>query len=102
MRRDVFQALADPVRRQILTLVAVQALSLNQVADQFAISRQAISKHVKILSECGLIVMVPQGRERICQLQPEKLNNVSDWLSSFHKMLEERFDRLDQMLANTV
>lgn len=102
MRRDVFQALADPVRRQILALVAVQTLSLNQVADQFDISRQAISKHVKILNECGLVVMVPQGRERICQLQPEKLSEVADWLSSFHKILEERYDRLDQLLAKTV
>lgn len=100
MRRDVFQALADPVRRQILTLVAVQTLSLNQVAEQFDISRQAISKHVKILTECGLVVMVPQGRERICQLQPEKLNEVSEWLSGFHKILEERFDRLDELLTS--
>lgn len=102
MRRDVFQALADPIRRQILALIAVQTLSLNQVAEQFDISRQAISKHVKILNECGLVVMVPQGRERICQVQPEKLNEVSEWLSGFHKILEQRFDRLDQLLTKTV
>jgi DNA-binding transcriptional ArsR family regulator len=100
MRRDVFQALADPVRRQILTLVATQTLSLHQVSGQFDISRQAISKHIKILTECGLVNVIPKGRERICQLQPKKLHDITDWLDGFHSLLEQRFERLDQLLTN--
>lgn len=101
MRRDVFQALADPVRRQILFSVASSTLNLNQVSEQFDVSRQAISKHIKILTECGLVSIIPQGRERICQLHPEKLNELSNWLNAFQLTLDQRFDRLDRLLSTT-
>jgi DNA-binding transcriptional ArsR family regulator len=85
MRRDVFQAIADPNRRAILKLLAVQKLSLQGVAKQFAISRPAVSKHIKILSECGLLVTTQRGRERYCEIQPEKLAEVSEWIEQYRK-----------------
>lgn len=99
MRRDVFQAIADPTRREIINLIARQSLTPNSVADSFDVSRQAISKHIKILMECGLIVIHQQGRERYCYIQPEKLNEVGDWLDGFRKRWEHRFDKLDKVLA---
>lgn len=99
MRRDVFQALADPVRRQILLSVASSTLNLNQVSEGFDISRQAISKHIKVLTECGLVSVIPQGRERICRLHPEKLNELSSWLDRFQSILDQRFERLDLLLS---
>jgi DNA-binding transcriptional ArsR family regulator len=99
MRRDTFQALADPVRRQILISVASNTMNLNQVSEKFDISRQAISKHIKILTECGLVSVIPQGRERICQLHPEKLNELSSWLDAFQSTLDQRFERLDRLLS---
>ena len=98
MRRDVFQAIADPTRREILNLIAHQSLTPNAVADSFDVSRQAISKHIKILTECGIIVIQQQGRERLCSVQPEKLNEVSDWLDEFRKNWEYKFNKLDQLL----
>src|SRR5688572_7801686 len=100
MRRDVFQAIADPTRREILTLIGSKSLTPNAVADSFDVSRQAISKHIKILTECGLIMITQQGRERYCGIQPEKLNEVSDWLSNFRKQWEYRFDKLDTLLVD--
>lgn len=98
MRRDVFQAIADPHRRAILELLAQQNLTVNGVADHFTISRPAVSKHLKILVGCGLVVMQRHGRERICKVQPEKLNEVSDWLEQYQRYWEQRFDRLDELL----
>jgi DNA-binding transcriptional ArsR family regulator len=100
MRRDVFQALADPTRRAILDLLAVQPrpLTLNSIAEHFDISRPAISKHVKILSECGLVVIRQQGRERYCEVQVDKLIEVSNWVERYRTMWEQRFDRLDEYL----
>jgi DNA-binding transcriptional ArsR family regulator len=98
MRRDVFQAIADPTRREIINLVAHQALTPNGVADSFEVSRQAISKHIKILSECGIIVFRQQGRERYCYIQPDKLDEIGDWLEGFRKIREQRFDQLDSLL----
>lgn len=98
MRRDVFQAIADPTRRDIFILIAREPLTPNGVADRFPVSRQAISKHIKVLTECGLIVVVQQGRERYCHAQAEKLDEVTDWIASFRKLWEERFDRLDDLL----
>ena len=98
MRRDVFQAIADPTRREILNLIAHQSLTPNAVADSFEVSRQAISKHIKILTECGLIVVKQQGRERFCKIQPKKLDEVTDWLDHFRKTWENRFDNLDTLL----
>jgi DNA-binding transcriptional ArsR family regulator len=98
MRRDVFQAIADPTRREIINLIAQQTLTPNGVADRFDVSRQAISKHIKILTECGLIAVTQQGRERYCYIQPQKLDEVANWLSEFKKTWEQRFDRLDTLL----
>jgi DNA-binding transcriptional ArsR family regulator len=100
MRRDVFQAIADPTRRQIINLIAHQTLTPNGVADSFDVSRQAISKHIQILAECGIISIKQQGRERYCYVQPKKLDEVTDWLAEFRKSWESRFDKLDDLLAN--
>jgi DNA-binding transcriptional ArsR family regulator len=98
MRRDVFQAIADPNRRAILSLLANQRLTLNGVAENFRISRPAISRHIKILKECGLVVVVPQGRERFCEVRFDRLNEVSDWIERYRQIWEGRFDRLDDIL----
>jgi DNA-binding transcriptional ArsR family regulator len=98
MRRDVFQAIADPNRRAILGLLAEQRLTLNGVAENFRISRPAVSRHIRILKECGLVVVIPQGRERYCEARFDKLNEVSDWLEKYRQLWEQRFDRLDDVL----
>jgi len=98
MRRDVFQAIADPNRRAILGLLARQRLTLNGVAENFRISRPAVSRHIKILKECGLVVVIPQGRERYCEVRFDRLNEVSDWIEQYRQMWEARFDRLDEVL----
>lgn len=98
MRRDVFQAIADPTRRAILGLVAVQSLTLNAVAEKFDISRPAISKHVKVLEECGLVKINQVGRERFCEAKLEGLAEVSDWVAQYRKFWEDRFSNLDQYL----
>ena len=83
MRRDVFQAIADPTRRKILNVLAHESLNLNSVAEKFHSSRPAISKHIKILTECGLITIKQQGRERYCEAKLQKLNEVSDWVDQY-------------------
>src|SRR5512136_461089 len=98
MRRDVFQAIADPTRRAILDLLAAQPLTLNAVAEHFEISRPAISKHIKILAECGLVAIRKRGRERFCEVQLDKLNEVSTWVEQYRAVWEQRFDRLDETL----
>jgi len=98
MRRDVFQAIADPNRRAILALLAQQKMTLNGVAENFRISRPAVSRHIKILKECGLVVVIPQGRERYCEARFDKLNEVSDWLEKYRQLWGQRFDRLDDVL----
>lgn len=98
MRRDVFQAIADPTRREIINLIGRQALTPNAVAENFDSSRQAISKHIKILTECGIIVINQQGRERYCHIQPEKLNEVTDWIENFRKSWDYKFNKLDKLL----
>jgi DNA-binding transcriptional ArsR family regulator len=98
MRRDVFQAIADPTRRDIIHLIAHKSLNLNAVAEQFDISRPAISKHIKILTECGLIVIKQQGRERYCEAKLDKLHEVSDWVEQYRKLWTQRFDVLDAYL----
>jgi DNA-binding transcriptional ArsR family regulator len=100
MRRDVFQAIADPNRRAILSLLAKQRLTLNDVADNFRISRPAVSRHVKILAECGLIYVQQRGRERYCEVRPDKLTEVSDWIDQYHKLWEQRFNQLDNLLVD--
>ncbi len=98
MRRDVFQAIADPNRRAILTLLARQRMTLNGVAENFRISRPAVSKHIKILKECGLVIVIPQGRERFCEARFDKLSEVTDWIEKYRQIWEARFDRLDDLL----
>jgi len=100
MRRDVFQGIADPTRREILTMIARQSLNLNEVAGHFDMSRQAISLHVKILTECGLIIIRQEGRERFCSIQPKKLAEVADWIEPFHKMWQSKFNQLDKVLIH--
>jgi DNA-binding transcriptional ArsR family regulator len=98
MRRDVFQAIADPNRRAILSLLAEKRMTLNGVAENFRISRPAVSKHIKILKECGLVVVIPQGRERYVEARFDKLNEVSDWIEKYRQIWEARFNRLDDLL----
>ena len=100
MRRDVFQAIADPIRREIISLLAKEQMNLNSVADKFEISRPAISKHIKILNECGLVNIRQDGRERFCELCPEKIKEVDDWIDPFKQMWEDRFNNLDKLLTN--
>jgi DNA-binding transcriptional ArsR family regulator len=98
MRRDVFQAIADPTRREILNMVAHQALNLNAVAENFSVSRPAISKHIKILTECGLIIINQQGRERYCKAQLQKLNEVSQWVEQYRIFWTKKLDALGDFL----
>jgi DNA-binding transcriptional ArsR family regulator len=98
MRRDVFQAIADPTRREIIGLLANNTMNLNAVAEKFDISRPAISKHIKILTECGLVLIKQEGRERQCTAQLEQLDEVSKWVEEYKKVWENRFDNLDKYL----
>ena len=96
--RDVFHAIADPTRREIIGLIAEKPLNLNAIADNFDITRSAVSQHVKILSECGLILITQKGRERYCEAKFEKLNDVTDWVDQYRKLWESRFDAIDKLL----
>jgi len=98
MRRDVFQAIADPTRRQIINMLASQSLNLNAVADNFDVSRPAISKHIKILTECGLITIKQQGRERYCQANLKSLNQVSAWVEQYRVFWTGKLDALGDFL----
>lgn len=98
MRRDVFQAIADPVRRDIIGLLAAETLTVNKVAEQFEISRPAVSKHIKILKECGIIIIHQKGRERYCEIQPKTLIPVSDWVQQYRKLWEEKLDSFEEYL----
>ena len=99
MRRDVFQAIADPTRREIIQLLSAKKLNLNAVAKQFNISRPAVSKHMKILHECGIVVYEKRGRERYCTARVEKLDEVSEWLNQLKAIWETRFDSLEDYLS---
>jgi DNA-binding transcriptional ArsR family regulator len=98
MRRDVFQAIADPTRREIINLLAHKKLNLNAVADNFSVSRPAISKHIKILTECGLISIQQQGRERYCEAQLQKLTEVSAWVEQYRQFWTQKLDALGDYL----
>ena len=102
MRRDVFQAIADPTRREIINVIARQSLNLNAVAEKFDISRPAISKHIKILTECGLIIIKQQGRERYCEAKLQKLNEVSEWVEQYRIFWTQKLDALENFLAMDV
>lgn len=98
MRRDAFQAIADPTRRAIITLIALQAMTPNAIAEHFDSSRQAISKHLKILTECELVSQQQQGREIYYHLEVNKMKEVDKWISQFRKIWETRFNQLDEVL----
>ena len=99
MRRDIFQAIADPTRRAILVLVAVQAMTPNAIAEHFDITRQSISKHLRILSECDLLAQKQEGREIYYELKIDKMSEIDDWLAQFRKIMQERFQQLDEVLS---
>ncbi|MDG3584185.1 ArsR/SmtB family transcription factor [Galbibacter pacificus] len=98
MRRDVFNAIADPTRRSILMSLTSESQNVNALAEKFDMTRQAVSLHVKYLQECGVISIQKAGRERYCNLEIQKLHEVSDWLEPFRKLWEDRFDRMDSVL----
>lgn len=98
MRRDVFQAIADPTRREIINIISRQSLNLNAVADNFKVSRPAISKHIKILTECGLIVIKQKGRERYCEANLAPLADVQDWIAQYREFWTSKLDALDDFL----
>lgn len=99
MRRDPFQAIADPTRRAILVLLASQAMTPNALAEQFDMSRQAVSKHLKILAECDLLQTNALGREVHYSLRPAKMRELDLWLEQFRKLWADRFDNLDNLLS---
>ncbi len=100
LRRDIFQGIADPTRRQIIELLARRpALNVNAIADQFEVSRQAVSLHVKILQECGLLSISKQGRERYCEVRLDKLDEVSTWIDENRKFWQQKFKSLDNYLT---
>jgi len=98
MRRDVFQAIADPTRREIINMIAHRPLNLNSVAEQFHISRPAVSKHIKILTECGLITIKQQGRERYCEAELQKLTEVAEWVEQYRVLWTKKLDALEKFL----
>ena len=99
MRRDIFQAIADPTRRAIITLIALQAMTPNAIAENFHTTRQAISKHLRILAECEVVKQEQRGREIYYQLEVNKLKEMDKWIEQFRKIWETRFDQLDKVLS---
>lgn len=98
MQRDVFQAIADPTRRAIIDLLAVQSLPVNKVAEQFDISRPAISKHLKILHECGVVMVRKKGRKKYCRTDPQKIKEVAEWANRYRKFWSQRLKVLEELL----
>lgn len=99
MRRDIFQAIADPTRRAIITLIALQAMTPNAIAEHFDTTRQAVSKHLRILIECELIKQEHKGREIYYQLEVDKMKEIDRWLDQFREIWEDRFNQLDHVLS---
>jgi len=99
MKRDVFQAIADPTRRAIIALVALQAMTPNAIAEHFDTTRQAVSKHLRILTECELVTHEQKGREIYYSLEINKMKKIDEWLEQYRKIWETRFDQLDDLLA---
>jgi len=97
-RRDVFQAISDPTRRQIINLIAHKRMNLNALAENFEISRPAISQHIKILTECGMVVVKQEGRERFCEAKLDGLREVSSWVDQYKQFWNEKFDSLGSYL----
>ncbi len=98
MKRDVFQGIADPTRRAILHMISSQPLNVNSVSEKFDVSRTAVYKHIKILTECGLIVINQKGRERYCEAKLQKLSEVSDWVEQYRDIWNKRLDSLETYL----
>ncbi len=98
MRRDVFQAIADPTRRTIILLIAAQAMTPNALAEHFDTTRQAVSKHLRILTECQLLKHQPSGREIYYELNTAKMKEIDKWLQQYKKIWESRFNQLDKVL----
>ena len=99
MRRDVFQAIADPTRREIINMLSHQSLNLNSVAENFHISRSAVSKHIKILTECGLVHVKQYGRERYCEANLKKLSEVAKWIDQYRTFWTKKLDSLENFLS---
>jgi DNA-binding transcriptional ArsR family regulator len=99
MRRDIFQAIADPTRRAIITLIALQAMTPNAIAEHFDITRQAVSKHLRILTECELVKQEQNGREIYYQLEIDKMKEIDKWLEQFRTIWETRYSQLDNLLT---
>jgi DNA-binding transcriptional ArsR family regulator len=99
MKRDVFQAIADPTRRAIIALIALQAMTPNAIAEHFDTTRQAVSKHLRILTECELVTPEQKGREIYYSLEINKMKEIDEWLEQYRKIWETRFDQLDELLA---
>ncbi len=99
MRRDIFQAIADPTRRAIIALIALQAMTPNAIAEHFDTTRQAVSKHLRILSECELVTQKQEGREIYYSLEINKMKEIDQWLEQYRKIWETRFNQLDNVLA---
>ena len=97
-RRDIFQAIADPTRREIIHLISAKPENLTAISENFAMSRQAVTLHIKILEECGLVIMRQQGRERYCELIPEKLEEVDEWISHYRIFWSKRFTSLKKFI----
>ncbi len=99
MKRDVFQAIADPTRRAIIALIAVQALTPNAIATHFETTRQAVSKHLRILSECELVAQEQRGREIYYSLKIDKMKEIDEWLEQYRQIWESRYEQLDALLT---
>ena len=100
LRRDIFQAIADPTRRAIITLIALQAMTPNAIAEHFDTTRQGVSKHLRILTECEVIKQEHRGREIYYLLEIDKMKEIDKWIEQFRKIWETRFNQLDDLLAN--
>ncbi len=99
MRRDIFQAIADPTRRAIITLIALQAMTPNAIAENFNSTRQAVSKHLRILTECELVKQEQKGREIYYSLEIDKMKEIDQWIEQFRQIWETRFNQLDSLLS---
>lgn len=99
MKRDIFQAIADPTRRAIIALIALQAMTPNAIAEHFDTSRQAVSKHLRILTECELLTQEQKGREIYYLLEIDKMKEIDEWLEQYRKIWETRFEQLDALLT---
>mgnify|MGYP001475736291 FL=1 len=99
MKRDIFQAIADPTRRAIIALIALQAMTPNAIAEHFDTSRQAVSKHLRILTECDVVTPEQRGREIYYRLEIDKMKEIDEWLEQYRKIWESRFEQLDVLLT---